>query len=179
MEMNRESTFARLFELMNNEPLAIVETGTIRHHAWARSDGHSTIRFANYVRGCGGLLRSIDIDPHAVSISKSLVGDVGRHDIEVIEANSVEWLAKNSGYIDILYLDSANDAELILAEAKAASAELTDEALILIDDTNTEQQAGVQKGDLVIPWLLDNGWAIELQDYQTLLRRDTVKNLAN
>ena len=178
MEMNREPTFARLFELMNNEPQAIVETGTIRHHAWARSDGHSTIRFANYVRACGGLLRSIDIDKHAVSLSKSLVGDVGRHDIEVIEANSVEWLRKNSGYIDILYLDSANDAELILEEVKMASDQLTDEAFILIDDTDTDQQAGVQKGDLAIPWLLDNGWVIELQGYQTLLRRDTVKNPA-
>ena len=178
MEMNREPTFARLFAMMAEEPKAIVETGTIRHHAWAKSDGHSTIRFANYVRACGGSLRSIDFDKHAVALSKSLVGDVGNSDIEVIDANSGDWLSETASEISVLYLDSANDAALILEEAKAASANLTDDALILIDDTDTGQQDGVEKGDLAIPWLLDNGWVIELQGYQTLLRRDTVKNPA-
>jgi len=178
--MDRDSTFARIFRLMNDEPKAIVETGTIRHHAWAASDGHSTIRWANYVRARGGSLRSIDIDKHAVSLSQKLVGSPqDGHDIEIIAANSLDWLAQNECEIDILYLDSANDAELILGEAKLASPNLTDDALILIDDTDTGQQAGVEKGDLAIPWLLDNGWVVELQGYQTLLRRDTVKNPAD
>jgi predicted O-methyltransferase YrrM len=91
--VDRSKTFNALFGLIQG-PKTIVETGTIRSHLWDYKvgDGHSTLRFAEYCSRFGGKLYSIDIDPHAVVVSKSLVEErFPNADVEIIESDSVEF----------------------------------------------------------------------------------------
>jgi|TARA_R110000824_G_scaffold10078_6_gene44753 predicted O-methyltransferase YrrM len=168
--VDRGITFNALFNLIQG-PKTIVETGTIRSHLWDYKigDGHSTLRFAEYCSRFGGKLYSIDIDPHAVVVSKSLVAEsFPNADVEVIESDSVAYLKSFEQPIDVLYLDSANDANVILNEAKAALRNLTPESLVLIDDCFNKGDYDVEKGELVIPFLEENGWIMETSEYQAL-----------
>lgn len=166
-------------------PLNIIETGTIRHRDYGYGlDGHSTLLWAWYVSTHGGRLRSIDNDPKAVKVCREILNEKGYEvavganaDIGVIESDSVDWLtASLSGFlnfetIDLLYLDSANDADLILAELKAAEPHLGPSCLILIDDVNEETHPEVQKGSKVLPYLKERGWKVVASQYQALLMR--------
>ena len=169
---NRGTTFNALFNLMQG-PLTIVETGTIRGHLddFKFGDGHSTLRFAEYVSRFGGKLYSVDIDPMAVMISKALCTKefpVIEDDVHIIESDSVTFLESFDEPIDILYLDSDNDANLILNEAKAGIRNLHEESIILIDDCFNKGNYHVEKGSLVIPFLEENGWQMEVSEYQAL-----------
>ena len=80
---------------------------------------------------------SVDIDPMAVMISKTLCTQqfpVIADDVHIIESDSVAFLESFDEPIDVLYLDSDNDANLILNEAKAGIRNLHEESIILIDD---------------------------------------------
>ncbi len=173
---NRSDTFNHLFNLMAEmkDPLTIVETGTIRLHGDAGliGDGHSTLKFADYCSKFGGKTYSVDIDSEAVALSEWMVGrKYPEADVTVIESDSVAFLESFNEPIDILYLDSDNDAKLILNEAKAALGCLHEESIILIDDCFCEERKkthGIQKGDLVIPFLEENGWVMEVKEYQAL-----------
>ena len=172
---NRMPTFNHLFSLMADlKNPTIVETGTIRIHGDAGliGDGHSTLKFADYCSKFGGKLHSVDIDPEAVALSSRLVSrkypDI---EVNVIESDSVAFLESFDEPIDVLYLDSANDANLILNEAKAALRNLHPESIVLIDDCFDEERKkthGIEKGDLVIPFLEENGWVKEVKAYQVL-----------
>jgi predicted O-methyltransferase YrrM len=168
--VNRGTTFNALFNLIQG-PKTIVETGTIRSHLWDYKigDGHSTLRFAEYCSRFGGKLYSIDIDPHAVVVSKSLVAErFPNADVEVIESDSVAYLKSFEDPIDVLYLDSDNDANLIFEELKAALSNLHSESVVLIDDCFKKGEYDVEKGELVIPYLEENGWVMEASQYQAL-----------
>ena len=168
--VDRSKTFNALFNLIQG-PLTIVETGTIRSHLWEykMGDGHSTLRFAEYCSRFGGKLYSIDNDPHAVILSKSLVNEkFPDADVDIIESDSVVFLESFDELIDVLYLDSANDAQLILSEAKAALSNLHSESIILIDDCFKTGNSEVEKGELVIPFLQENGWVMNVSEYQAL-----------
>lgn len=173
---NRNDTFNHLFSLMGDmkDPLTIVETGTIRIHGdvGLMGDGHSTLKFADYCSKFGGKLYSVDIDPEAVVLSSRMVSrkypDV---EVNVVESDSVAFLESFDQPIDVLYLDSANDANLILKEAKAALCHLHTESIVLIDDCFCEElkkSYDIEKGDLVIPFLEENGWVMEVKEYQVL-----------
>ena len=154
----RHPTFNALFTLMSkmDSPLTIVETGTIRNHLgiYVKGDGHSTLQFTKYVSDFGGDFYSVDIDPIAVVVSTM-----------VCTRDYPQAIDKP---IDVLYLDSANDANLILQEAKAALCNLHSESIILIDDCFNKGDYNVEKGDLVIPFLEENGWVMEVKNYQAL-----------
>ena len=114
----------------------------------------------------------MDIDPEAVALSSWMVSrkypDV---DVNVVESDSVAFLKSFDETIDVLYLDSDNDANLILDEAKAALGCLHEESIILIDDCFDEERKkthGIEKGDLVIPFLEENGWQMVANHYQAL-----------
>ena len=171
---HRSDTFNHLFELMaeSSKP-TIVETGTIRNHldTYKYGDGHSTLRFAEFVSRFGGELYSVDIDPMAVVVSKALVGKEfpdSMESIHIIESDSVAFLESFDEPIDVLYLDSDNDANLILNEAKAALGCLHEDSIILIDDCFNENEYHVEKGSLAIPFLEENGWTMINVQYQAL-----------
>lgn len=171
----RHPTFNHLFSLMAecHKP-TIVETGTIREvgDAGLIGDGHSTLKFADYCSKFGGKVYSVDIDSESVALSSWMVSrkypDV---EVNVIHSDSVAFLESFDEPIDVLYLDSDNDANLILNEAKAALGCLHEDSIILIDDCFSEEKKethGIQKGDLVIPFLEENGWQMVANHYQAL-----------
>lgn len=170
MSRNRKPTFNELFNRIDGE-MVIVETGTIRNNEprYMRGDGHSARKFAEYLRYNGGVLYSIDIDPDAVKLAKSIL-NIQYSDIEihVINSDSVQWLSNFEGDIDVLYLDSANDSELILNEAKAGCPKLKKGGYLLIDDI--DESLG-EKGKLVIPYLEKEGYELIKKDYQALFRK--------
>lgn len=170
MARNRGKTFNKLFSLIDGEML-IVETGTIRSDEprYVRGDGHSARKFAEYLRFNGGVLYSIDIDPEAVKLAKSILNiQYADVEIHVIHSDSVEWLLNFEQEIDILYLDSANDSKLILNEAKAGCPKLKEGGYILIDDI--DESLG-EKGKLVIPYLEKQGYELIEKGYQILFRK--------
>jgi len=168
--MNREITFNELFKRMKGRPKIIVETGTIRD-AWAAvGDGHSTIKFANYVIENGGEFYSVDNSPDAVKVSKACVKENKR--VHIVCDDSLHFLENFKEEIDILYLDSANDKHLILDEAKIAINKLHKDSIILIDDAGKDSPPISQKGKLVIPWLEKNGWKKVMDYYQVLFIKE-------
>jgi predicted O-methyltransferase YrrM len=175
MVAQRNPTFNHLFSLMADlKNPTIVETGTIRIRGekGLLGDGHSTLKFADYCSKFGGKLYSLDIDPEAIALSSWMVSrKYPNVEVNVIHSDSVAFLESFDEPIDVLYLDSANDANLILNEAKAALGCLHEESIILIDDCFSDEQktsSMIQKGDLVIPFLEENGWVIVFKKYQVL-----------
>ena len=130
------------------------------------------LKFADYCSKFGGMVYSVDIDSEAVALSSWMVSrkypDV---EVNVIHSDSVAFLESFDEPIDVLYLDSDNDANLILNEAKAALCNLHSESIVLIDDcfsAERKETHKIEKGDLVIPFLEENGWVKEVKAYQVL-----------
>ena len=175
MVAQRNPTFNHLFSLMADlKNPTIVETGTIRIRGekGLLGDGHSTLKFADYCSKFGGKLYSLDIDPEAIALSSWMVSrKYPNVEVNVIHSDSVAFLESFDEPIDVLYLDSANDANLILNEAKAALPHLHPESIVLIDDCFCEElkkSYDIEKGDLVIPFLEEHGWVMEVKEYQAL-----------
>ena len=166
----RDITFNELFKRMKGEPKVIVETGTIRNER--NADGHSTIKFANYVIKNGGHFSSVDNNLEAVELSRKLAALSSQ--VNIIHSDSLTFLSDFKQKIDVLYLDSANDKHLILKEAKMAMSKLKKDSIIMIDDAGKD--ANAEKGDLVIPWLKENGWEIIMDYYQVILMRINNEN---
>jgi hypothetical protein len=71
--------------------------------------------------------------------------------------------------IDVLYLDSANNANLVFSEFKCMEKKFSQHGLVLIDDTTGER---AKKGKLIIPYLINNKeWELVERKYQALFRR--------
>ena len=135
----RELGFTRIFEYLNNikDPV-IVETGTVREDYNFEGDGCSTVLFDNYIGHKGGTLISVDIDPVACKNARTVTTNA-----EVVEADSVEYLATLDGKVDLLYLDSFNIYNWLddweasghhLKELFAAKNVIKDGTLIVVDD---------------------------------------------
>lgn len=180
----RHNTFKLFFKMINElqerlgRKLVIVETGTIRKVEYAHGDGHSTLKFSDYVQQQGGSFYSIDNNKEAVSCSKKLVaeqlseGPTSEHkNINVVEALSTEFLESFPDKIDVLYLDSANDEYIGLAEYEAAKPKLYDHTIILIDDC-LENSPAQRKGLLSIPKMLEDGYIKVLHEYQCVLAKE-------
>ena len=173
----RDITFNELFKRMKGEPKVIVETGTIRNER--NADGHSTIKFANYVIKNGGHFSSVDNNLEAVKLSRKVCNYKApltalSSQVNIIHSDSLTFLSDFKQKIDVLYLDSANDKHLILKEAKMAMSKLKKDSIIMIDDAGKD--ANAEKGDLVIPWLKENGWEIIMDYYQVILMRINNEN---
>ena len=171
----RHKTFQLFFKMMNElqerlgRKLVIVETGTIREVAYAHGDGHSTLKFSEYVQQQGGSFYSIDNSKEAVSCSKKLVGE--HKNVNIVEALSTEFLESFPDKIDVLYLDSANDEHIGLAEYEAAKPKLYDHTIILIDDC-LENSPAQRKGLFSIPKMLEDGYIKVLHEYQCVLAKE-------
>ncbi len=135
----REVGFTRIFEhLKTIENPVIVETGTVREDYNFEGDGCSTVLFDNYIGNKGGTLISVDIDPAACKIADKLTTYA-----EIVEADSVEYLATLDGKVDLLYLDSFNIYNWLddwkasahhLKEIFAAKNVIKEGTLIVVDD---------------------------------------------
>ena len=164
------------------EDLDILETGCIRFadETYHPNDGWSTVFFAEYVGEFEGSFHSVDLDTKAAK--KVLAGrkldPYARfhegHSIDVLSgmvANAYAVAKKNNrgqvtlggdGFLDVLFLDSANDATLILSEFLVASRILRTPGLVIVDDVDQDAET-VFKGDGIVPWLVSRGTEFTIQ----------------
>ncbi len=173
------------------ETLDILETGCIRFadEQYHPNDGWSTVAFAEYVCEFEGTFHSVDLDTKAareVLTGRALNTYVRFHEghsIDVLTgmvANAYANAKKNSrsqvmlggvGFIDVAFLDSQNNSDLILHEFLVVSRMMRSPGLVIVDDVDLESQE-VVKGHGIIPWLDSRGTQYAIQkrhgdDYST------------
>lgn len=157
-------------------PLDILETGTIRNTGenYRVNDGWSTLTFAEDVAECGGSLTAIDLDVSAAQeviraheLERHVTFHQG-HSIDVLSgilANAYGNAKKNSkgqlilggvGFVDVAFLDSDNDAGLILHEYLLVNRIMRSPGLIMVDDVDLTSEV-VMKGHGLVPWLAARG----------------------
>ena len=145
-----------------------METGSIRGEGenYKADDGWSTLVFAEHVKDYGGRFTSIDLDTAAAG--RVLTDHKVRSCVELIEGHSIDTLARllhgGQRRFDVAFLDSDNDAALILHEYLIAHLMVRSPGLILVDDVDLDS-SGVVKGHALVPWLDRNG-----QQYRLLTR---------
>ena len=172
----RELGFTRIFEHLDNikDPV-IVETGTVREDYNFEGDGCSTVLFDNYIGKKGGTLITVDIDPAACKNARTVTTNA-----EVVEADSVEYLATLDGKVDLLYLDSFNIYNWLddweasghhLKELFAAKNVIKDGTLIVVDDnlygTSVGQKSNQKfgKGRMINEMMKSIGIPIHIDGY--------------
>lgn len=177
---DRHRSFDRLLTEATRrfERPTFVETGTIRaEEDWAGA-GFSTYHFGAYVSRRGGKLHSVDLTPGHVEFARNwthVFGDA----VTVHQDDSLNFLQRFPGPIDVLYLDSLDTteprhAEHALREVEVALPKLHERSLILFDDTPWNAGNWVGKGSRAVPWLLERGWRVLYAGYQVLLTREEV-----
>lgn len=174
---DRHRSFDVLFREMTRryKQPTIVETGTIRaEDDWAGA-GFFTYLAGAYLFHCGGKLHSVDLSPTNCDFARtwtSVFGDA----VAVHTADSIKFLEKLTGPIDVLYLDSLDTtepghAEHAERELAAAKPRLHERSLIVVDDTPWHAGAWVGKGARVVPQLVQQGWKILYAGYQVVLAK--------
>ncbi len=153
----------------------IVETGCIRCPEDFSGAGFSTYVVGAYVAGRGGVLISIDSNAAHCDFARAWTRCFGRG-VEVIQSDSVEWLAHNAQPIDALLLDSVDtdhpDASShALAELEAAYPMLYARSIVCFDDTPYFSGGFHGIGASAVPWLLDRGWHVLFSGHQTIVAR--------
>lgn len=154
----------------------IVETGCIRHDEDFQGAGFSTLLLGMFAASRGGDLFSIDQEAKHCDFARRAVACLGES-VEVIESDSVAWLAGNRRTIDVLYLDSRDSDQPGSAahgqlEIQAALGRLHDGSIVAFDDTCYANGGFIGSGALGVPWLLERGWQILHSGHQTILSRE-------
>jgi hypothetical protein len=151
----------------------VVETGCIRSEE-DFSAGYSSYILGTFLYHHGGHLTSVDLSVVNCKFAKSKTEGLP---VDVILNHSWYFFKKYSGpKINAVYLDS-HDADLpgheenCLEEAKLVLQHLTEDAVILIDDTTHYDCSWKGKGAQAIPWLISQGFKIEYAGYQVLLKK--------
>lgn len=180
----RNTSFLKVIEVLQqeygNDPITIVETGCIRGTSdeSKMGDGWSTLNWEFYAKQTNSTVYVVDINAEHIKRSQQIVPE-SEH-VKYTLSDSVEYLKNFEGGIDLLFLDSfdyCGDAENIKAchnhslnEVKAAWNKLNPKCFVLIDDVFNSAWAG--KGELTIPYLLENGFElVYFMDQQALLKR--------
>ena len=155
----------------------LVETGTSRgktkffffnQYNW--KDGMSTPMFAEYAKDVGGKLHTCDISRENIEKAKKFTKKYSEF-IKFYIQDSVEFLDNFETDIDLLYLDSLDGHDPVLAsehqlnEIKVGLSKLHEKSLILLDDKGS-------KTNLSINFLLKSNYKILFEtDYQILLSK--------
>jgi hypothetical protein len=165
-----EFLFAPAIELMRGMGgHTIVEIGSIRNAAWQKTDGHSTLVWAE-----SGLdVWSVDVDLRATQLTASLLGDRYPR-VSCINGDGIRFLDTFPHKIDLLYLDGPDpDKEhgrRWAADAfVAALPRFSNRAALLVDDTDLPRRG---KGEFVIPLAESAGFTLLREGRQALLVRD-------
>ena len=136
-----------------------VETGSIRNVDWRFSDGYSTLLFGWYCKKYDGELYTLEISEDALSLCQQVTEDYKEKINYILGDSSSSILRLEVDEIDFLYLDSANDANIVLNEYKAAKHFLHDNSIIVVDDVLKGN-----KGQLVGPEMKRDGWNVTTID---------------
>lgn len=154
----------------------IIETGTLRDPGnW--KDGQSARLFTEFVDWHGGTMRSVDIDPAAVQISRAAIKS---EKFSVTCSDSVTWLQSLDDLhtVDLFYLDSwdvkwhddSESAEHHLKEFVAIEPHLKPGAVVAVDDNSRwfENNRRTGKGRRVAEYLEAKGILPIYDEYQII-----------
>ena len=155
--------------------IEIVETGSIRGTGDTSEigDGYSTLYFARRCIEWGGHLVSIDLN---VATARMVLAErEPRNNVTLVENHSIAALARqlalwDAGHIDVAFLDSANDAQLVLHEFMICEQLVRNGGLVLIDDVHLphhvvgENQQRAAKGDLVWGYAEKAGYKVRVHE---------------
>lgn len=131
-------------------------------------------------------ITTVDIDKNAISISKIINNDFSEN-IDFLLCSSEEYIKNQTPKsLDLLYLDTGNmdefTAKLHLREAKllVENQIIKDDGLILIDDVRNpamilrnKEESKYGKSKYAIPYLLDNGYEIIVDEYQVIMKKSS------
>lgn len=155
--------------------IEIIETGTIRGTGDTSEigDGYSTLYFAKRCIDWGGHLVTIDLN--VATARKVLAERAPNHNVTFVENYSIAALARQlavwgATHVDVAFLDSANDAQLVLHEFMICEQLMRPDGLVLIDDVHLphhvvgENQQRAAKGDLVWDYAKKAGYTIRVHE---------------
>jgi hypothetical protein len=149
---HRQHSLKYVFEHLDKlaRPVFVVETGCVRNVGTWAEEGQSTILFDRFVSPLpGSVMHSVDLDPEATALCKSLVSS----NVQLHTGDSVAFLrllARNppAGFrhIDVLYLDSFDidftnphpSALHHMKELVAISTLIGPQTLVVVDDAPSE-----------------------------------------
>lgn len=162
--------FDRTLELMKPNSL-VLEFGCVRdsNPKAKETDGWSTLRWLE----ANQRTFTVDRDEKAFEVCKEVIGEyseVGRWTKVICDLKDIPSFAKEFpyGYVDLLYVDAA-DGEVLTTAVESTMALMSEKSLVLIDDID-----GTDRGELLPPILLRNGYKLEAQTSRQLLyRRDS------
>lgn len=159
-----ERELAQMRARRGYEGLDTLETGVIRPAGPARhSDGHSTLTFTTHADTHAGTHTGVDLDTaHAQNV---LGGEVMAGVIDLIQADSVktlEFLAHEGRAFDLILLDAGDDPHQTFREYLVALELVRHPGLIVINDVNTPSAGPTAKGDVLLPYLEDQGHQVRM-----------------
>jgi hypothetical protein len=149
----------------------ILEVGVIRDARveYADGDGHSTPALMTLAMEYGGTYTGIDLD---TSVAQRVMEERGKSCIStctLLQGDShsrmLDLIAQEAEF-DILYLDGANDADVVLEDYRLALKLAARPALLLADDMNEDDEE-VRKGVLLLPQLRKSGTEFRLLQRKT------------
>ena len=112
--------------------LNCLETGTIRTY----TEKHESTRHISEVIGLDGHLKSLDIEPKHIAVSKDICKN--RDNITWIECDSHDYLSKDTDKYHFVLLDSVNDPDFIMKEFRLIAKRVHDGGSIMVDDAGTD-----------------------------------------
>lgn len=194
----RYETFHRTFELfLRQRGKVVVELGTSRSFVpggvegcmindprywnpddpttWDWGSGLFTRLCAHHLGHRKPIIHSVDISTDALEISR-VICEPYLHLVQYHQESSEDFLQRFAGPIDLLYMD-AGEADEGAEELHVREARIVVErqlvpkkGLVLVDDVDMPE-GYVSKGEKSIPYLVENGYEILVEDYQVLLQR--------
>jgi predicted O-methyltransferase YrrM len=145
--------------------LRTVETGSIRSAdpRYEAGDGWSTLTFARYAQEHGGPFVSVDLNTSAAS--QVLEREGLRGSVDLREGNSLavlpEVVEEYRTGLDVVLLDSENDADLIMEEFSIVRHAMFPGSVLLVDDVVPGSRT-VVKGRKLLPFLESSGYTTEI-----------------
>ncbi len=150
-------------------PVYAIETGTIRSY---EEKHESTLHISNAL-GERGKLVSVDLEEDSIRISRDICKNA--ENVEWVLSDSISYLKNYTGpKLDLAFLDSANDAELIFQEMALVCGHINPGGVLIVDDAGVlpdgsgiENQSGAKKGHMVWQFLVGIGIRPEVLETST------------
>lgn len=114
--------------------LKCLETGTIRTY----TEKHESTRHISEVINLDGHLKSLDIEPEHIKVSKDICKD--SDNVTWIECDSLDYLGKDKDEYHFVLLDSVNNPDHIMKEFRLIAKRVHEGGSIMIDDAGTDMQ---------------------------------------
>lgn len=151
---------------------------------WDWSAGCFTRLVGEMIQGTDVEFITVDLEPRHIQRSK--VVTQGLSNIEYYVMASEDFLSQGQGQIDLLYMDTGDmtpiefTADLHLRESKIIVERdiIKEGGLILIDDVRSvvpkiisNEESDYGKAKYSIPYLLENGFELVMDEYQVVLKK--------